>query len=75
MIQSMTRYRIKIDGKSTNKQEFVTCGGIQLPEVDFTTMESKKAPNLFFAGECLDIDGVPVDSIFNRHGPPLGSQT
>jgi predicted Rossmann fold flavoprotein len=58
MIKALTRYRIKIDGKSTNKEEFVTCGGIQLPEVDFTTMESKKAPNLFFAGECLDIDGV-----------------
>jgi predicted Rossmann fold flavoprotein len=58
MIQALTQYRIQIDGKSTNKEEFVTCGGIQLPEIDFTTMESKKAPNLFFAGECLDIDGV-----------------
>jgi len=45
-------------GKTTFKEEFVTCGGVELAEVDFKTMQSKVAPNLFFAGELLDIDGV-----------------
>ena len=48
----------KIDGKTTYKQEFVICGGIALNEVNFKTMESKKCPGLYFAGEILDIDGV-----------------
>lgn len=47
-----------IQGKTTYKEEFVTCGGIRLEEVNFKTMESKKCPGLFFAGEVLDIDGV-----------------
>lgn len=47
-----------INGKSINKKEFVTCGGIKLKEVNFKTMESKICRDLFFAGEILDIDGV-----------------
>ena len=47
-----------IRGKSTFKEEFVTCGGVNLDEVNFKTMESKKCPGLYFAGEILDIDGV-----------------
>lgn len=47
-----------VDGKTTHKEEFVTCGGITLKEVDFKTMQSKLCPGLFFAGEILDIDGV-----------------
>jgi len=50
--------KFHIDGKSTNKEEFVTCGGVNLQEVDFKTMESKICPGLHFAGEVLDIDGV-----------------
>jgi predicted Rossmann fold flavoprotein len=50
--------KFHIDGKSTNKEEFVTCGGVSLQEVDFKTMESKICPGLYFAGEVLDIDGV-----------------
>lgn len=46
------------DGKTTHKEEFVTCGGIDLKEVDFKTMQSKKCPSLFFAGEILNIDGI-----------------
>jgi|ERR1700757_103229 len=49
-------YQVK--GKTTFKEEFVTCGGISLKEVDFSTMQSKIVPNLYFAGEVLDIDGV-----------------
>lgn len=45
-------------GKTTFKEEFVTCGGISLNDVDFTSMQSKKCNNLYFAGEILDIDGV-----------------
>jgi predicted Rossmann fold flavoprotein len=47
-----------VDGKSMFKEEFVTCGGVRLAEVDFKTMESRLAPGLHFAGEMLDIDGV-----------------
>jgi predicted flavoprotein YhiN len=45
-------------GKTTHKEEFVTCGGISLNEIDLKTLESKICPGLFFAGEILDIDGV-----------------
>lgn len=48
----------QLDGKTTHKEEFVTCGGISLNEVNFQTMESRPCPNLYFAGEILDIDGV-----------------
>lgn len=47
-----------IEGKTTHKEEFVTCGGVSLSEIDFKTMESKLSSGLFFAGEILDIDGV-----------------
>ncbi len=49
---------IAVAGKSLNKEEFVTCGGIALPEVDFATMESRLCPGLHLAGEVLDVDGV-----------------
>lgn len=49
---------VEIVGKSPNKDEFVTCGGVRLKEVDFRTMESRLCPGLYFAGELLDIDGV-----------------
>jgi len=48
----------KIKGKTTFKEEFVTCGGIDLKEVNFKTMACKKVPGLYFAGEVLNIDGV-----------------
>jgi hypothetical protein len=47
-----------VTGKSLNKDEFVTCGGVALDEVDFKTMGSRRIPGLYFAGEVLDIDGV-----------------
>jgi predicted Rossmann fold flavoprotein len=47
-----------VDGKGVFKDEFVTCGGVDRREVDFRTMESKRCPGLFFAGEVLDIDGI-----------------
>ncbi|MCC6819019.1 MAG: NAD(P)/FAD-dependent oxidoreductase, partial [Bacteroidia bacterium] len=51
-------YSMNITGKSTYKDEFVTAGGIDLKEVDFRTMESKLIPNLFFAGEVINIDAL-----------------
>lgn len=49
-------YQIK--GKTTFKEEFVTCGGISLEDINLKTMESKKCKNLFFAGEIMDIDAI-----------------
>ncbi len=48
----------QVNGKSLNKDEFVTCGGVDLREVDLRTMQSRLHPKLFFAGEVLDIDGI-----------------
>lgn len=48
----------RVRGKSPNKEEFVTCGGVSLREVDFKTMQSRRARGLYFAGECLDIDAL-----------------
>ena len=47
-----------VTGKSLNKDEFVTCGGVRLGEVDFKTMQSRIRPGLYFAGELLDLDGI-----------------
>lgn len=57
-IQQLLRTELQVAGKSLNKDEFVTCGGVRLSEVDFKTMESRICPGLFFAGELLDIDGI-----------------
>jgi predicted Rossmann fold flavoprotein len=58
LIKNLTAGEFVVDGKTTFKEEFVTCGGIKLSEIDPNTMQSKKMTNLFFAGEILDIDGV-----------------
>ncbi|MFK7849777.1 MAG: NAD(P)/FAD-dependent oxidoreductase [Akkermansiaceae bacterium] len=58
LIRELIEGRYTVTSKTTNKEEFVTCGGIRLKEVDFRTMESKLVPGLYFAGECLDIDGI-----------------
>lgn len=54
----LLRDRHMMSGKTTFKEEFVTCGGVSLKEVDFRTMESRVLPGLYFAGEVLDIDGL-----------------
>ncbi|WP_421656192.1 NAD(P)/FAD-dependent oxidoreductase [Leptothermofonsia sp. ETS-13] len=58
LIQELTRGQYQISGKGAFKEEFVTCGGVSLKEVDFKTLESRCCPGLYFAGEILDIDGV-----------------
>ncbi len=58
LVQQLTDCRFHVKGKTTNKDEFVTCGGVRLKEIDFRRMESRIVPGLHFAGECLDIDGI-----------------
>lgn len=58
LIKNLTAAEFLVDGKTTFKEEFVTCGGIKLNEIDPNTMQSKKIDHLYFAGEILDIDGV-----------------
>ena len=58
LADKLHRDAYQIDGKTTYKQEFVTCGGTKLSEVNFKTMESKLVPGLYFAGEVLNIDGI-----------------
>ncbi len=48
----------KVNGKSTFKEEFVTAGGVDLKEINFKSYQSKIHPNLFFAGEVLNIDAI-----------------
>ncbi|MCF4969385.1 NAD(P)/FAD-dependent oxidoreductase [Nostoc sp. CMAA1605] len=58
LVQELTQGKYFINGKGVFKEEFVTCGGINLSEINFKTMESKVVSGLYFAGEILDIDGV-----------------
>ncbi len=58
LIKSLCSCEFDVKGKTTFKEEFVTAGGIKLNEIDHNTMMSKRVPNLFFAGEIMDVDGV-----------------
>ena len=58
LAEQLTNGEFQVNGKSTFKEEFVTAGGIDLKEVNFKTMESKILPNMFFAGEILNIDAI-----------------
>lgn len=58
LVNGLINDRYKVKGKTTFKEEFVTAGGISLDEVNFNTMESKRIPGMFFAGEILDVDGI-----------------
>ncbi len=58
LIQNLTVQTFQVSGKTTFKEEFVTCGGVSLSEIDANTMQSRKVPNLFFAGEIMDVDGI-----------------
>jgi len=48
----------QVHGKTTFKEEFVTCGGVSLKSIDFNSMQSKEVPGLYFAGEVMDVDGI-----------------
>jgi len=58
LVQQLVRSEFTVSGKSLNKEEFVTCGGVRLKEINFRTMESLECPGLYFAGELLDLDGI-----------------
>ena len=58
LVRLLRRTELEVNGKSLNKEEFVTCGGVSLREIDFKTMQSRITPGLYFAGELLDIDGI-----------------
>ena len=58
LIELLTHDTFKVSGKTTFKEEFVTCGGVSLESIHLKTLESKEAQGLYFAGEVLDIDGV-----------------
>lgn len=58
LAEELTAGEFRIQGKGQFKEEFVTCGGVSLKEVDFKTMQSRVVDSLFFAGEVLDIDGI-----------------
>ena len=58
LVSELTASSFAVAGKSTNKDEFVTCGGVCLDEINFKTMESKLVDDLYFAGEVVDVDGI-----------------
>ena len=58
LINNIVNAIYKVNGKTTFKEEFVTCGGVSLKDINMKTMESKVVPNLYFAGEVLNIDGI-----------------
>jgi predicted Rossmann fold flavoprotein len=58
MTELLLRYTVDITGKSTNKDEFVTAGGVSVNEIDFASFKAKRYENLYLAGEVLNIDGV-----------------
>lgn len=58
LISVLTNDAYAVQGKSTFKEEFVTCGGVSLQNIDLNTMQSKVCKNLYFAGEVLDIDAI-----------------
>ncbi len=58
LTEMVKAFPLDLDGKSSHREEFVTCGGVCLSEVDFRTMQSRLHPGLYLAGEALDIDGL-----------------
>ncbi len=58
LVRQLGRTELLVSGKALNKEEFVTCGGVRLSEVNFKTMESRLCWRLFFGGELLDVDGI-----------------
>ena len=58
MINTLTNDEFEVRGKTTFKEEFVSCGGIDLSEINMQTMQSNRHNGIFFAGELLNIDGV-----------------
>jgi predicted Rossmann fold flavoprotein len=58
LMKQLIAQEFAVNGKTTFKEEFVTCGGIKLSEIDPNTMESRIRPGVYFAGEVMDVDGI-----------------
>jgi predicted Rossmann fold flavoprotein len=58
LVNTLTNDDCRVEGKTTFKEEFVTAGGVDLINIDFHSMQSKKVPGIYFAGEVMDIDGI-----------------
>ena len=58
LVKNLVDFVVTVTGKTTFKEEFVTAGGINLAEIDANTMMSKVVPNLYFAGEIMNVDGI-----------------
>jgi len=58
LVNILTNDVYEVKGKTTFKEEFVTCGGVSLKSIDLATMQSKMVKNLYFAGEVMDIDAI-----------------
>jgi predicted Rossmann fold flavoprotein len=58
LVNCLLNNEYAVKGKTTFKEEFVTAGGVKLKEINFSTMESKIMPDLYFAGEVMDVDGI-----------------
>jgi len=58
MTELLTNSQYEVKGKTTFKEEFVTCGGIALSDIDPETLQSRSVPGLFFSGEVIDVDGI-----------------
>lgn len=58
LVTTLTNDTYRIDGQSRFKEEFVTCGGVALSNINMNTLEAKKYPGLYFAGEVLDVDAI-----------------
>ena len=58
LIEELVRSNFQMKGKTTFKEEFVTCGGIETEEINPLTMESKLVKGLYFAGEIINVDGI-----------------
>jgi predicted Rossmann fold flavoprotein len=58
LVAQLNRSEFAVAGKNLNKDEFVTCGGVRLKEIDPKTMESRRCPGVYFAGEVTDVDGI-----------------
>lgn len=58
LVESLKRCDFQVSGKGPFKEEFVTCGGVPLKEIDLKTMESRRVPGLYLVGELIDVDGL-----------------
>ncbi len=56
LVELLKGFRLEITGKRPVAEAIITSGGVKVSEIDPKTMESKKVPGLYFAGEIIDCD-------------------